>query len=926
MIEGWGSATMNTLPTRELRHGSLKLAALLLPALLMAGCRGGVSGHAPGLAGVQPQSPGTLNFPLAYVKRPAPASTPNADIDVRDLITSSTGGDLYIREQASAGSVETNVTTSITKGKGDVRDLDVSPDGKKLVFSLRLPLDPNKPNTDVAQPTWKIYQYDAVAKTVTQLTTDTTTAGHDVGAHYLPDGRIVFASTRQAATQAILIDEGRPQYPAQTDNATPTKQPIFLLHVMNADGTGIHQISFNTNHDFEPSVLSNGQIVFSRFDSMNGGQISLYHTNPDGTGLELYYGENSHATGADIAGTNTNVIQFLNARQRADGKLIAITRPFLGTQQGGDIVQIDAQAFVEINQPATPKGGSGTAQISATTLGVTTDANKPSMGGRFASVYPLYDGTNRMLVSWAPCLVLDSTVTPATTKVCTSGNTGDANVQLAPPQYTIWIYDLDKSTLSPILGAETNTVIVEPVIMQARTPVPAFIPDFVPTGAAAQLAKNTNGGLGLLVIRSVYDFDGVDVVGTQTAGALPNIAALADPKQAKAAQRPARFVRIEKAVEIPDQKVRKINNSAFGPAGMGMREILAYAPVEPDGSVKIELPANVPFTIEVLDKNARRILGPRHDSWLQLIPGETKTCNGCHTLGSKTTPSHGRTGLTASVNAGAAAAGAPFPNTVATLPVANAGDTMADTLAGNTCHTGSTNCSEVPSIDVLYTDVWTDPLAAGRLADVPLSYLYANLLTPSPANAHCATWDPLCRSTIHYPDATGAGGSKSYQIQPIWNLPRQTLAANGTVQTDHTCVLCHTPKNAAAQMVPAGQLDLTNSASNVDVSVLTSYEELLFAHNEQTLNMGGVLQDLLVPGPPGPNGQPTLVPVSLAPPMLAGSANGSVVKFFRLFDGTYQDPVLDHTGFLTTAELRLIAEWLDIGAQYYNDPFVAPAN
>jgi hypothetical protein len=38
--------------------------------------------------------------------------------------------------------------------------------------------------------------------------------------------------------------------------------------------------------------------------------------NPDGTGLELYYGANSHATGANIAGTNNNVIQFLNARQR----------------------------------------------------------------------------------------------------------------------------------------------------------------------------------------------------------------------------------------------------------------------------------------------------------------------------------------------------------------------------------------------------------------------------------------------------------------------------------------------------------------------------------------------------------------------------------------------------------------------------------
>jgi len=29
---------------------------------------------------------------------------------------------------------------------------------------------------------------------------------------------------------------------------------------------------------------------------------------------------------------------------------------------------------------------------------------------------------------------------------------------------------------------------------------------------------------------------------------------------------------------------------------------------------------------------------------------------------------------------------------------------------------------------------------------------------------------------------------------------------------------------------------------------------------------------------------------------------------------------------LTPAELRLISEWIDIGAQYYNDPFVAPAN
>jgi hypothetical protein len=280
-----------------------------------------------------------------------------------------------------------------------------------------------------------------------------------------------------------------------------------------------------------------------------------------------------------------------------------------------------------------------------------------------------------------------------------------------------------------------------------------------------------------------------------------------------------------------------------------------------------------------------------------------------------------------------------FPNTVATLSAANPGDTMADTRAWSTCANGTTPsgatmpCSELPSIDVIYSDVWTDPVAAGRAADTSFSYLYTDLSTPKPSNSHCTTWDPLCRSTIHYPDAKATGGTTDYNIQPLWNYVRQTLdPVTAAVLTDHTCVLCHTPvdaANAAAQQVPAGQLDLTDTAFSAnDATILNSYALLLFAHNEQTTIMG-VLQDLLVPapGPPDPvTGLPTtiMVPVSLAPPMAAGSSNGSVVKFFRMFDGTFADPVLDHTGFLTTAELRLIAEWLDIGAQYYNDPFVAP--
>jgi hypothetical protein len=159
----------------------------------------------------------------------------------------------------------------------------------------------------------------------------------------------------------------------------------------------------------------------------------------------------------------------------------------------------------------------------------------------------------------------------------------------------------------------------------------------------------------------------------------------------------------------------------------------------------------------------------------------------------------------------------------------------------------------------------------------------------------------------------------------VWNLTPRTATAGGA---SIVCTACHNTLSATnAIQVPAGQLDLTGGTSSVDTTVVTSYEQLLFPHDAQTLNMG-VLQNTLVPAPGPPNpvtGQPTtiMVPVALAPPMTAGSAIGSTA-FMRMFDGSYHDPVLDHTGFLTPAELRLISEWLDIGGQYYNDPFVAP--
>src|SRR6202000_1257592 len=106
---------MKTFTLREQGHGLLKIAAIALPLLIVIGCTSASSGHAPGVAGGQTLTPGITNFPLAYIQKPVPKT----DVNVRDLITSITGGDVYIRDQTSSSGQQTNIPFSITQGKGD---------------------------------------------------------------------------------------------------------------------------------------------------------------------------------------------------------------------------------------------------------------------------------------------------------------------------------------------------------------------------------------------------------------------------------------------------------------------------------------------------------------------------------------------------------------------------------------------------------------------------------------------------------------------------------------------------------------------------------------------------------------------------------------------------------------------------------------
>jgi hypothetical protein len=858
------------------------LALCFALALGLAGC-GGNGGGSVNIANSQGPDPGTVDFPIFYVKRTIP-ETAAGDIeqdDLRMMRVAFPSADLYMRSAASPDAPETNITARITAGADyDVKDVNISPDGTKVVFAMRGPLTANTNPADA--PSWRIYEYTIATDTLAPMIDPSADTApdtvNDVSPAYLPDGSIVFSSTRQRNSQAILINEGKPQFIAEDEART---EPIFDLHVISPDRTKIDQVSFNQSHDRDATVLADGRILFTRWNHTPGkDQMDLFSINPDGTDLELYYGAQSHMTG-----TNGSAIEFTHPREMQDGRILVIARQYTGVDFGGQLEIIDGTHYAENTQPLLAYSTlTGPAQAPATTNPVSTLPG-PSAGGRFNSAWPLWDGTGRILVSWTECRLLDGT----TVVPCTAQALQNPGAQAGPPLYSLWMFDPAQNTFSPIIQPTEGMMITDVAAAQPRT-IPTIIPPITPD------PELQGEGVGEVDIKSVYDFDGVD---TAPEG---GIAALADGKT-PASARPARFIRLVKAVSIPDRTVVDLAQEAFG-ATDDMREIMGYAPVEPDGSVKLKVPADVAFEIEILDANARRLAGfPEHSDWLQVRAGEVLTCNGCHTPPTAAKPySHGRDGLFPAAYAGAAG-GEPFPDSVATyLPAA--GETMAETRADVSCagsNLSTAQCSMTPSVDVFYTDVWTDT-AQGLPANPPIAYQYSALPTGEAAPIPAATpgcegtWAANCRIVIDYPE----------HIQPIWDEPRKVTDSSGNT-VDHTCTQggCHSPTSAAgAAAQPAGNLDLSNTASNADPDELVSYVDLLFSHN--------------VPGPPDANGNPTTV--SVGPFLDAGDANGpDSSASLALFAPGSGDSI--HAGILSPAELRLISEWLDIGAQNFNNPF-----
>jgi hypothetical protein len=862
-------------------------AAVLVALVGVAGCSG--SG---------PESGSTLtvtgDVAIAYAKR-----STNLNVNPTNGAPFAAGGDLMIRERSSPSAREFNVTAPITQGNGDVSDPEVSYDGRKIVFALRCPTSNTSTVGGVAACTgrWNIWEYDMTVgglasgsfRRITSSTTD-----DDVDPVYLPADRgFVFASNRQTTTKTQAL--GQTYYAVDEYE----RERVLNLHTVDRNGGAITQISSNQSHDRNPVMRANGDIMFSRWEHVGPrNRFAIFRVKPDGTDMFVLYGAHS-------GGNSFLHPRDMDSRGAYAGKVVSSLMPLSGTQEGGALMLIDAANYSEQNTPASALIPAQGGQLQWTEKEIDLGRGLSEFG-RITAPFPLWDGTNRVLLAYRPCEVTrNGDVVPCVSltdveRAMLANDTMSRaqRAQLpvqdnAPAAYAIYMVDPAKQTFLIVAAAPPGFMYTDPVAILARPEPNATQPTVVDETLKAQ-------NLALIEVRSLYDTDGLDRMGdsmlaandlgagcstaiaktaptdtADTRSQVPDIVRLKNPADSAYRCAPAYFVRALRAV-APQANMTGMRE-AIGETEFEPQQILGYAPVEPDGSFKLLVPADTALGLAILDSKGRAI--QTHLNWIQVRPGERRTCDGCHS------PRRG-----ASLNSGAIVNTLPSALLPAMAAAHQSGETMASTrtrLDAAALNLGS---------DLVHADVWADTTKAGVTAR-------PNIVVRYMGNANAA--DDLVTAVptngiINYPD----------HVAPIWTRSRGTGGVN-------TCTNCHSD---------SVKLDLR--ATIAGTGRLVSYEELLIGDPVIDSVTGQPVTRL-------EDGVPVVVRNAPLVDNMAGNAAGITrasrlgeILFGELLKASAEARTVhpnppgtapDHSTLLNLAEKRLVTEWMDLGGQYFNN-------
>ena len=308
---------------------------------------------------------------------------------------------------------------------------------------------------------------------------------------------------------------------------------VATIHRCRADGSGIRELSCNIEQDNTPWVLPDGRIIYQRWEYIDRSQVRFHHLwtmNPDGTGQMVYYG-NMHGS-----------IVMIDAKPiPGTKKVVASFSPGHG--------KLEHAGFTTI---VDPRNGPDDRRMA-----------KRISRGMFRDPYPLSED----------CFLV-------------AGNT-DIGVLDGRGRY-LKLYQLRREWL---VG---RTMIHEPRPLRPRKRE-RVISDRV----------NLNQATGTVVLENVY-------IGRNMKGVKPG--EIKKLLILEALPKPVNFSGSQEPLSI---------GGTFT-----LERVLGTVPVEDDGSANMELPALRSIFFVALDENDLSV--KRMQSFMTVQPGENLSCVGCH--------------------------------------------------------------------------------------------------------------------------------------------------------------------------------------------------------------------------------------------------------------------------------------------------------
>lgn len=231
---------------------------------------------------------------ILFVKRHWPQGNHQCGHRVGENQTA--GADLMILRGLSPDGTVRGLLPPELAAKCGIGRPDLSPDATRIVFPLATPrpiptpypwgaghahYDPKNPKDSTFYRGGACFMYDlfeiGIDGSGLRNLTPNTPDSEDSEPCWLPDGRILFTSTRGGR----FVQCG-------------DWSPVFGLHVMNADGSDVHAITQPQDTEFYPAMLDDGRILFTRWDYvMKPYNViqELWAVNPDGTRSQKVYGD-----------------------------------------------------------------------------------------------------------------------------------------------------------------------------------------------------------------------------------------------------------------------------------------------------------------------------------------------------------------------------------------------------------------------------------------------------------------------------------------------------------------------------------------------------------------------------------------------------------------------------------------------------------